>query len=77
MSEAVILITTPVESVPTGGFIRDAKLLPYFSKALKERGFSTVIYVPVNSIVSATKLAIKGLEVNEAFKAVIRNLYIT
>jgi glycosyltransferase involved in cell wall biosynthesis len=75
MSEAVILITTPIESVPAGGFIRDAKLLPYFSKALKERGFSTVIYVPVNSIVSATKLAIKGLEVNEAFKAVIRNLY--
>jgi len=75
MSEAVIFITTPIESVPAGGFIRDAELLPYFSKALKERGFSTVIYVPVNSIVSATKLAIKGLEVNEAFKAVIRNLY--
>uniref|UniRef100_A0A7J2U5G1 Glycosyltransferase n=1 Tax=Ignisphaera aggregans TaxID=334771 RepID=A0A7J2U5G1_9CREN len=75
MSEAVILIATPIDSTPAGGFIRDAKLLPYFSKGFERQGFSTVIYIPVNSIVSATKLAIKGLEVNEAFKAVIRNLY--
>jgi len=76
MSEAVILITTPVESVPAGGFIRDAKILPYFSKALKARGFSTVIHVPVNSIASAIKLAVRGgLEINEAFEIVAKNLY--
>jgi glycosyltransferase involved in cell wall biosynthesis len=76
MSEVVILITTPVESVPVGGFIRDAKILPYFSKALKARGFSTVIHVPVNSIASAIKLAVRGgLEINEAFEIVAKNLY--
>jgi len=75
MSEAVILITTPIDSTPAGGFIRDAKLLSYFSKTLKDTGVSTVIYIPVNSIVSATKLALKGLEVKEAFEAVTRSLY--
>ena len=76
MSEAVILITTPIDNVPAGGFIRDAKVLPYFSKALKASGFSTVIHVPVNSTVSAIKLAIKGgLEIKEAFEAMTRNLY--
>jgi len=46
------------------------KLLSYFSKALKDSGFSTVIHVPVNSTVSAIKLAIKGgLEIKEALRS--------
>jgi hypothetical protein len=44
MSEAVILITTPIDSTPAGGFIRDAKLLSYFSKTLKDRGLNSYLH---------------------------------
>jgi len=75
MTEATILISTPVEILPAGGFIRDARILPYFSKNFKARGASTVIYIPVNSVVSAIKLAIKGgSDINEAFELVAKDL---
>jgi len=75
MAEAVILISTPVETLPAGGFIRDARVLLYFSENFKARGTSTVIYIPVNSVVSAIRLAIKGgLEIGEAFELVARDL---
>jgi len=75
MSKAIILIGTPVEGIPAGGFIRDAKVLPYFSKVLRARGFSTVIYVPVNSIASAIRFSVKGgSDLGEAFETVVRDL---
>jgi len=75
MRESIILISTPLETLPAGGFIRDARVLPYFSKSFKARGTSTVIYIPVNSVVSAIKLAIKGgSDINEAFKLVAKDL---
>ena len=75
MRESIILISTPLETLPAGGFIRDARVLPYFSKSFKARGTSTVIYIPVNSVVSAIKLAIKGgSDINEAFELVTKDL---
>jgi len=76
MSKAIILVGTPVEGIPAGGFIRNAKVLPYFSKILRARGFSTVIYVPVNSIASAIRISVKGgSDLDESFETVVRDLY--
>jgi len=76
MSRSFVIVATPFESVPVGGFLRDAKVLPYFSHALAEMSFEAVLHIPANSIAASIMLLVNsGMEFEDAVRVVYRDAY--
>jgi len=72
----IVFISTPFESLPAGGFLRDAKVLPYFSQALAERGFEAVLHIPANSIATSIMLLVNSsVKFEDAVRVVYRDAY--
>ncbi len=68
-NKAILVVTTPFEKVAAGAFIRNAKALPYFSQLLARQGYSVLLHIPVNSVVSSISLLLhSGLGLKEAIK---------
>jgi len=73
---SIVIVSTPFESVPAGGFLRDAKVLPYFSQALAERGFEVVLHIPANTITASIMLLVNsGMEFEDAVRVIYRDAY--
>ncbi len=71
-----VVISTPFGSVPAGGFLRDARVLPYLLELLAGEGFDTVLHVPVYSVARLMMLLVNsGLEYADAVKTVYRDAY--
>ena len=73
--QAFILIGTPLGSLPAGGFVRDAKVLPYFVYLLRRREYSPVLYVPAYSITSSINMLVGGnKEFEEAVSLILAEI---
>ena len=76
MNKTIIIIGTPFESAPAGGFLRDAKVLPYFSQVLVEEGFNVVLHIPAHSVATSIILLVNSdMSYENAVKIVHRNVY--